>query len=95
LRDCNARLLDHLLFDINGISRRSVPVELGFGVRPTAIEIDRATANAIGAHTTYRADIRNKNGAAVGTHIFLDPRIRAIRFPDERSARGIPDIAYA
>jgi hypothetical protein len=69
----NARLLDPYWIDIHGISRRPVPVELGFGMGTTAIEIDRTTAKAIGAHTTYRADIVNKNGAPVGTHVFLDP----------------------
>lgn len=70
----NARMLVSPYFgDISGISRLPMPVELGFGVGPTAIEIDPITTKAVGSHVIYRADIPNRNGSPVDTHVFLDP----------------------
>jgi hypothetical protein len=66
-------MLDPYRWDINGISQRPMPVELGFGVGPVAIEIDRTTAKDVGSHTTYRASIPNRNTKPVDTNVFLDP----------------------
>jgi hypothetical protein len=68
----NARLLDPIWSDISGISRWPVPLEIGFGVGPMAIDFSRATGKAVGSRTTYRANIVNRNGAPVDTNVFLD-----------------------
>jgi hypothetical protein len=68
----NARLLDPIWSDISGISRRPVPLEIGFGVGPMAIDLSRATGKVVGSRTTYRANIVNRNGAPVDTNVFLD-----------------------
>ena len=74
----NARLLDPVWSDINGISRRPVPLEVAFGVGPMAIDFSRATGKAVGSRTTYRANIAKKNGSPVDTHVFLDPAFNRV-----------------
>lgn len=68
----NARLLDPVWSDINGISTRPMPLEIGFGVGPMAIDFSRVTGKAVGSRTTYRANIVNRNGSPVDTNVFLD-----------------------
>lgn len=69
----NARMLDIYPFDIAGSSRLPLPVELGFGVGPLAIEINTKDARSANSQITYQPMISNRNGSPVDTHLFLDP----------------------
>lgn len=74
----NARMLDLYPFDIAGNSKLPVPVELGFGVGPLAIEIDATNPKTVSSRITYRSTIANRNSKPVDTHLFLDPTYSAV-----------------
>ena len=54
----NKRLLDRFNFDVNGISQRPMPVEVGFGVGPLAIQIDATTGKALSSGHQHVEAIR-------------------------------------
>jgi len=71
-------MLNPVWADITGISGRPVPVELGFGAGPRAINWRPDSGFEAHFHTTYRDHIQKPNKAIVGTHVFADPRFNRV-----------------
>lgn len=71
-------MLNPVWSHITGVSGRPVPVELGFGAGPLAVNWTPDAGFEAQLHTTYRGCIRKLNNAPVSSHLFKDPEFNRV-----------------
>lgn len=75
----NKRRLDRFNWDVNGISQHPLPVEIGFGLGPRVIQIDRTTAKPLNSGYQYVSAVtKPTNGSTVEADLFSLPEYRRI-----------------